>query len=130
MPFVQFDKQLENLCSNEIEIPDELHNKVPMSGTQWALYVGSLADGKVQKAFAAMGEDQTGNYDALKAAILKQYNVNKEAYQQRLRGVVRRSDELYKKLATRVRNLHRSGWRRIRQLVRWWKQWQRNNCWR
>ena len=28
--------------------------------------------GKLQKAFPAMGEDQAGNYDALKAAILKQ----------------------------------------------------------
>ena len=38
--------------------------------------------GRAQKAFAAMGEDQ------LKAAILKRYNVNEEAYWQRLRGVV------------------------------------------
>ena len=65
----------------------------------------SQLTGRAQKAFAAMGKDQAGNYNALKTAILKRYNINKEAYRQRLRGVVRRSDESYRELATRVREL-------------------------
>ena len=72
---------------------------------RWAYMLAPQLTGRAQKAFAAMGEDQAGNYDALKKAILKRYNVNEEAYWQRLRGVVRRSHESYRELATRVREL-------------------------
>ena len=47
---------------------------------RWAYMLAPQLTGRAQKAFAAMGEDQAGNDDALKAAFLKRYNVNEEAY--------------------------------------------------
>lgn len=98
--------------------------------TRWAYMLAPQLTGRAQKAFAAMGEDQAGNYDALKTAILKRYNVNEEAYRQRLRGVVRRSDESYRELATRVRELTQKWLAEYKTIDEVWKQWQPNSCWK
>ena len=58
--------------------------------------------GKAQKAFAALKDGAAGDYDALKAAILKRYGINEEGYRQRLRGVKKQSDETYRELAPRA----------------------------
>ena len=73
--------------------------------TRWAYMLAPQLIGRVQKAFVAMGEDQAGDYDALKTVILKRYSVNEKVYRQRLRGIVRWSDESYRELATRMREL-------------------------
>ena len=74
---------------------------------RWSYMLAPQLTGKAQKAFAAMDDDQTGDYDVLKAAILKRYGINEEAYRQRLRGITKRSDETHRELATRVLELTR-----------------------
>ena len=69
---------------------------------QWSYMLAQQLTGKAQKAFAALGDGAAGDYDALKAAILKRYGINEEAYRQRLRGLKKQSDESYRELATRA----------------------------
>ena len=69
---------------------------------QWSYMLAPQLTGKAQKAFAALEDGAAGDYDALKAAILKRYGINEEAYRQRLRGLKKQSDESYRELATRA----------------------------
>ena len=46
--------------------------------------------GKAQKAFAAMEEAEASEYDELKKAILKHYNISGETYRQQLQTTVRK----------------------------------------
>ena len=59
----------------------------------WSYMLAPQLTGKAQKAFTPMGDDLIGDYGALKAAILKWYGINEEAYRQRLCAVQKSSDE-------------------------------------
>lgn len=69
---------------------------------QWAYMLAPQLTGKAQKAFAAMEDEAAGDYEALKAAILKRYGINEEAYRQRLRNIKKQTDESHRELATRT----------------------------
>ena len=51
--------------------------------------------GKAQQAYAALDLDKTADYDQVKSAILKRYNVTEETYRTRLRAVSRGKQESY-----------------------------------
>ena len=72
---------------------------------RWAYLLAPQLTGRAQKAFAAMGEVEAGDYDALKTAILKRYNINEETYRLQLRSISKQSGESYRELATRVMDL-------------------------
>ena len=72
---------------------------------RWAFKLAPQLTGKAQKAFAAMEEGEASDYDQLKKAILKRYNISGETYRQRLRTTVRKSDESNREMATRVMEL-------------------------
>ena len=74
---------------------------------KWAYKQAPQLTGKAQKVFAGMEDEEAGNYDALKAAILRRYDINEETYRQRLRTVSRRRDESYREMSTRARELTR-----------------------
>jgi len=63
--------------------------------------------GKAQQAYAAMDAATSGEYDAVKKAILRRYDVSEESYRQRFRTVERKEDETYQELATRLLDLVR-----------------------
>ena len=69
---------------------------------QWSYMLAPQLTGKAQKAFAALEDGAAGDYDSLKAAILKRYGINEEAYRQRLRWLKKQSDESYRELAIRA----------------------------
>ena len=46
---------------------------------QWSYMLAPQLTGKAQKAFAALEDGAAGDYDALKAAILKRYGINEES---------------------------------------------------
>ena len=56
---------------------------------RWAHMLTPQLTGKAQKAFAAIDDALAGDYDVLKAAILKSYNITAETHRQRLRTVAR-----------------------------------------
>ena len=76
-----------------------------VKGEQWAFKLEPQLTGKAQKAFAAMDEKQAGDYDELKKAILKHYNVSSEICWHRWRTVVREGDESNQEVETRVMEL-------------------------
>lgn len=52
---------------------------------RWSYRLAPNLTGKAQQAFAALPEASAGDYDQLKAAILKRYDVNQETYRLRFR---------------------------------------------
>ena len=71
----------------------------------WAFKLAPQLSGKAQQAFAAMDRTKTSDYDEVKAAILRRYDVSEETYRQRFRTAKRTSGEGYLELATRLRDL-------------------------
>ena len=72
---------------------------------RWTYMLAPQLTGKAQKAFAALDASETGNYDVLKEAILRRFNINEEAYRQRFRSITKGADETYRELASRLMDL-------------------------
>ena len=49
---------------------------------QWVYNLAPQLMGKAQKVYAAMATEDAGDHDKVKPAILKQYNINEDTYQQ------------------------------------------------
>ena len=49
---------------------------------RWSLLLQSVLVGQVQKGYAALSLDQSSDYDTVKAAILRAYELVPEAYRQ------------------------------------------------
>ena len=54
---------------------------------RWAFVLAPQLTGKAQQAYAAMSGDMAGDYDQVKEAIQKRYNINEESYRVRFRGI-------------------------------------------
>ena len=50
---------------------------------------------KAQQAYVAMPTTEAGQYDQVKAAILRRYDINAETYWQRFREATRKGEESY-----------------------------------
>ena len=74
---------------------------------RWVFKLAPYLTGKAQQAYAAMAAEDAGEYECLKAAILKRYNINEETYRVRFRAVARKPEEGYAEMATRVMDLLR-----------------------
>ena len=79
---------------------------------RWVFKLAPQLTGKAQQAYAALDLTQTTDYDQVKSAILKRYNVTEETYRTRLRAVTRGKQESYAEMATRVVDLTRKWTRR------------------
>ena len=58
--------------------------------TRWVFKLAPQLTGKVQQAYAAMSADDSCDYEQLKAAILRRYNINEETYKVRFWAVMRK----------------------------------------
>ena len=56
---------------------------------RWAFLLAPQLTGKAQQAYAAMAGDVANNYDQVKEAILKRYNISEESYRMRFRTITR-----------------------------------------
>ena len=72
---------------------------------RWAYKLAPNLTGKAQQAYAAMPTEEAGNYEALKVAILRRYDINQETYRQRFRQTSRKDSETYRDLAVRLMDL-------------------------
>ena len=84
--------------------------------SKWAYLLAPQLTGKAQQAYAAMAGEESGDYDSLKDAILKRYNINEESYRTRFRSVSRKSEESYCEMATRTMDLLRKWTRQCENL--------------
>lgn len=64
-----------------------------------------LLTAKAQAAYACMDVEKIGDYDELKAAILRRYDINEETYRQRFRSYRKQADESYGELSIRLKDL-------------------------
>ena len=71
----------------------------------WPFKLTPQLTGKAQQAYAALPPDGARDYDEVKAAILRRYNINEETYRQRFRSLKVREGEAPRELVTRLTHL-------------------------
>lgn len=71
----------------------------------WAIRLIPLLTGKARSAFVAMNPSQTQDYDQLKQAILKKYEISTETYRLRFRSLNTPMHESPQELYTRLKDL-------------------------
>lgn len=69
---------------------------------KWAYKLASSLSGKAQKAYAALSTAEAGDYNRLKEAILRRYDITDESYRQRFRSGKRGEDESNRELVARL----------------------------
>ena len=72
---------------------------------RWSFKLAPQLTGKAQQAYAALPPDDARSYEALKAAILRRYNINGETYRQRFRKLKPTEGESPQELITRLQDL-------------------------
>ena len=83
---------------------------------RWAFMLAPQLTGKAQQAFAAMDMALSADYDEVKAAILRRYGINEEAYRQRFQSAERKEDETHRELAIRLGDTARKWTKRCETL--------------
>lgn len=71
----------------------------------WAIHLIPLLTGKARAAFVAMDPSHTQDYDVVKTAILKKYEINAETYRLRFRNLNTPVDESPQELYIRLKDL-------------------------
>jgi len=72
---------------------------------KWAFKLASHLTGKAQQAYAALSADDAGDFDKLKNAILRRYDITEESYRQRFRLMKRIGDESNRETVARLSDL-------------------------
>ena len=63
---------------------------------RWVYKLAPQLSGKAQQAYAAMSSEEAVDYERVKAAILKRYDINEETYRLRFRSVMNSLDESHR----------------------------------
>ena len=72
---------------------------------RWAVKIAPQLTGKAQQAYAAMKAEDAGNYQLVKEAILRRYDISEQTYRQRFRDAVMKKDETVSELNVRLTDL-------------------------
>ena len=80
----------------------EAHNVPP---EKWAVLLAPQLTGKALHAYAAMGNEEAKDYEQVKGAIFRRYDINEETYRRRLRAVSWKTNETSMEMLTRVTDL-------------------------
>lgn len=73
----------------------------------WAIKLVPLLTGKARSAFVAMNTEETMDYEKVKEAVLKKYEINIDTYRQRFRAMSVLSEETPQELYVRLRDLYK-----------------------
>ena len=71
----------------------------------WVVKIAPHLTGKAQAAFAAMASEESNNYDKVKEAILRRYDITEETYRQRFRSIKKGEHESYKETYVRLNDM-------------------------
>ena len=71
----------------------------------WVLNLAPLLTGKAQSAYASMDMEKVREYQSVKEAILKRYDIHEETYRQRFRKAVKKDEESYAELGVRLTDM-------------------------
>ena len=72
---------------------------------RWAIQLAPQLSGKAQQAYASLSAEAAANYQEVKKAILRRYDVCDETYRQRFLSARKREQETYTGLANRLGDL-------------------------
>ena len=72
---------------------------------RWVYKLAPQLSGRAQRAYAAMNPEEAQDYDRLKEAVLRRYDINEESYRQRFRSATRKQGETNRELAVRLQDL-------------------------
>ena len=72
--------------------------------TEWAVNLGALLSGKGLHEYSSMNAHDANNYDRLKDAVLRAYNLTEDGFRQKLRAAKPVSGETGTRFATRLAN--------------------------
>ena len=72
---------------------------------RWAFKLAPYLTVKVQQAYAALGADDAAEYEKVKVAILRRYDVNEETYRRRFRSTSKKQGETNRELVNRLDDL-------------------------
>lgn len=70
--------------------------------SEWPIRIVPLLSGKALEAYSRLSDMDSGNYDKIKDAILKRYELTAEAYRSKFRGAVQEKEESFKEFKVRV----------------------------
>ncbi|XP_065939476.1 uncharacterized protein [Magallana gigas] len=70
--------------------------------SQWAVRLVPMLSGKALEAYSRLSDEESDNYDAIKTAILKRYELTSEAYRDKFRKCRQFSDESFKDFVVRA----------------------------
>ena len=76
-----------------------------IDASRWVFKLAPQLTGKAQEAYAALTPDEAQSYPAVKAAILRRYNINEETYRKRFRSLKPLAGQTPTELATRLADL-------------------------
>ena len=76
-----------------------------VSQDKWVYKLAANLVGKAQEAYAALSLQEAKNYNMVKEANLRRYDITDESYRQHFRSVKKKSEESYRELATRLADL-------------------------
>ncbi len=62
---------------------------------KWTILLGTVLKGKAQSAYSALTVTEKSEYDTVKAAIMKAYELVPEAYRQKFRGLKRQDNQTH-----------------------------------
>ena len=73
--------------------------------TLWVVHLAPQLVGQAKQAYAALPGETAGDYEEVKKAILRRYDISSETYCQRFRAARRKEQEAYSEHATRLQDL-------------------------
>ena len=72
---------------------------------KWSVILAPQLTGKALQAYAALSNDDSKEYEKVKEAIFRRYNINEETYRQRFRAVKWKMNETPMEMVTRIKDL-------------------------
>lgn len=73
---------------------------------RWPIILGSVISGKAQAVYNSLPEEEAGEYELLKAEILKRYALTPQAYRQQYMKCRKAEKESYKEFASNLKGAH------------------------
>ena len=74
--------------------------------TIWAPRFGAVLTGKAQEAYSRLSLEDSKDYEKIKSAILRKYELSAEAYRRKFRFCKRKSDETFREWSNRLTLLY------------------------
>ena len=84
---------------------ERLMTAYEVEANRWAYKLAPQLTGKAQQAYASLDTDDAKSYSAVKAAILRRYNINDETYHLRFRGLKYKTGQTPTEITTRLTDL-------------------------